>query len=489
MDANMKTGSVCLIGAGCSCSDLITLRGHKKLMKADVVVYDDLLDADLLDQIPDTAEKIYVGKRSGRHSSPQEEINRLLVSLAKRGLRVCRLKGGDSFVFGRGGEEILALQEAGIPWEVVPGVSSCIAIPELAGIPVTHRGVSRSFHVITAHTAGAEENFSEQLRHLAALDGTLVFLMGLGRLAELSCRLMDCGKPGDTPAAVLGDRTVRGTLADIAEKAAGVQPPAIILVGGSAGVELGNAQSLTGVRVGLTGTRGFRQNLFPVLKRAGACVENLQNCKVEISCSAQTLAEKLTALQQASQGWLAFSSPRGVDSFFRLLGQCRWDLRKLSGLKIAAVGPGTEKRLEIHGIYADLISEKHDSAAMAEQLLQQCSADDRILFLQSDTSGEDLLSLAERTPAACDTLELYRIVGGEVNRKTVDYLVFGSAAGVREYFGKGGIAPAKAAVCVGNLTEQAAAAHGLRTVKTALPSAEAILERILNLQGIVYEKK
>ena len=237
-------GSVCLVGAGCGAADLITLRGLRRLQSCDAVVYDGLLDPALLELAPPEAERIYMGKRQGRHSASQEEISAKLVELAREGKRVVRLKGGDSFVFGRGGEELLALQAAGIPFEVVPGVSSAIAVPEGAGIPVTHRGLSWSFHVLTGHTAaGTPDPLPAQLERLAGMEGTLVVLMGLSRLSEIAQRLMDCGKDPRTPAAVvsagpLGTSAVRGTLADIAQKAAGVQPPAVIVVGETAALDL-----------------------------------------------------------------------------------------------------------------------------------------------------------------------------------------------------------------------------------------------------------
>lgn len=169
---SQSTGCVYLIGAGCGQADLITLRGLELLRQCDAVVYDDLIADELLQAAPPQARRIYMGKRLGRHSAPQEEISQTLVELAKQGLRVARLKGGDPFVFGRGGEEALALQAAGIPFQVVPGISSSIAIPALAGIPVTHRGMSRGFHVVTAHTAqGGRDDFDR----LANLEGTLVF--------------------------------------------------------------------------------------------------------------------------------------------------------------------------------------------------------------------------------------------------------------------------------------------------------------------------
>ena len=211
-----KKGFVYLVGAGCGSADLITVRGLRLLQSCDAVVYDDLIDPALLAQAAH-AEQHPAGKRCGRHSMPQSEINSLLVRLGQSGKTVVRLKGGDPFVFGRGGEEFLALQAAGVPCEEVPGISSCIAVPAAAGIPVTHRGASRSFHVITGHTAQTGDTLPESLEALAALHGTLVFLMGLNSLEQIAARLTAAGKPPETPAAVVSGgnaphpATVRGT--------------------------------------------------------------------------------------------------------------------------------------------------------------------------------------------------------------------------------------------------------------------------------------
>ena len=239
-------GTVYLVGAGCGPADLITVRGLRLLRNCGAVVYDDLIAPELLDEVPAAAERVYMGKREGRHSASQEEICAKLVELARAGKTVVRLKGGDPFVFGRGGEEALALLAAGVPFEVAPGVTSAGAIPALAGRPVTHRGVSRSFHVVTARTADTPDGLSEYFDQLAPLPGTLVFLMGLSRLERIAQRLTDAGKPADTPAAVVSGGSsphpaaVRGTLADIAAKtrAAGVLPPAVIVVGEAAALEL-----------------------------------------------------------------------------------------------------------------------------------------------------------------------------------------------------------------------------------------------------------
>ena len=241
---NAGPGRVALVGAGCGHADLITVRGLRLLQQCRAVVYDDLIDTALLDTAPAGAERIYVGKRSGRHSAPQAEINAALIALAQRGGLTVRLKGGDPYVFGRGGEEALALQRAGIPFEVVPGITAAIAVPAEAGIPVTHRGVSRAVHIITAHTQDETPDFSRWAA--LAADGTLVFLMGLQRLPQIAAGLLAGGLPPQTPAAVLSGgnaphpAAVRASLGEItdAARAAGVEAPAVIVVGDVAGMEL-----------------------------------------------------------------------------------------------------------------------------------------------------------------------------------------------------------------------------------------------------------
>lgn len=251
LEGGAESGKVYLVGAGCGAADLITVRGLRLLERCGAVVYDDLLAPELLDAAPEGAERIYVGKRRGRRSMAQEDINALLISRAREGKTVVRLKGGDPFVFGRGGEEALALQAAGIRWEYVPGITSAVAVPGWAGIPATHRGVSRSVHVVTAHTADSPDGLPEGFEELARLPGTLLFLMGLSRLGEIARRLIGAGLPPETPAAVISGENaprpmaVRGTLGDIAEKAreAGAEAPAVIAVGGTAGMDLRSGHS------------------------------------------------------------------------------------------------------------------------------------------------------------------------------------------------------------------------------------------------------
>ena len=236
-----ERGIVYIVGAGPGDPELITVRGLRMLQRADVVAYDRLTHPDLLDEAPFYAELVNVGKAPGQTRTTQDEINELLINRARRGLTVVRLKGGDPFVFGRGGEECLALRRAGIPYKVVPGVTSAVAAPAYAGIPVTHRKVARSFTVVTGHTAG-KETADLDWPTLAQLD-TLIFLMGVGNLPVIAEQLIAHGRDADTPAALVRcgttevQRVAVGTLATIAEKAEGIRPPAAIVVGEVVGLQ------------------------------------------------------------------------------------------------------------------------------------------------------------------------------------------------------------------------------------------------------------
>ncbi len=232
----MKKGKVYLVGAGPGDPGLLTVRGLELLRKAEVVVYDRLVNPVLLEEVRPEATRIFVGKLTGFHSLPQEQITEILITHVRRGLSVVRLKGGDPFVFGRGGEEAEALENAGIPFEVVPGVSSAVAVPAYAGIPLTHRKLSSSFAVITGHECSKAEPSVDWERLATAVD-TLVVLMGLKNLPRIVGKLLACGRPPETPVAVIRWGTterqeiVTGTLADIVEKASGLQPPVVVVIG------------------------------------------------------------------------------------------------------------------------------------------------------------------------------------------------------------------------------------------------------------------
>lgn len=417
-------GMVSIVGAGCGKADLMTLRGSKRLSECDAVIYDDLIDMSLLETAPAYSLKQYMGKRQGSHSAGQEEINSRLIELARQGKKVVRLKGGDPFVFGRGGEEALALRQAGIEYELIPGISSCIAVPEEAGIPVTHRGVSRSFHVVTAHVGGTESEdmyLQEEFGRLAGCEGTIVILMGLKQLRRIADILMEGGHCPDTPAAVISGgnsqnaQAVRGRLKDIADRAeeAGVTAPAVIVIGETAGMDLRNRQGqsealqsdrlrteqfqteqlqadridklqaseknvvqtgdrpLSGISVGLTGTAMIRNKLGKMLTELGAFV---YSAEVSVLDRLKVEDEVFEELCGGEAHWIVFTSANGVKVFFDELKDRHIDIRRLACCSFAVIGAATGRMLSEHGIEAELCPEHFTGQDLAGMMLARKNA-------------------------------------------------------------------------------------------------------------------
>lgn len=471
-----KTGCVYLIGAGCGEMDLITLRGMDRLCHCDAVVYDDLIDEKLLDAAPAKAQRIYMGKRLGKHSAKQDEISDTLVELALQGKRVARLKGGDPFVFGRGGEEAIALKNAGVPFEEIPGISSSIAIPALAGIPVTHRGMSRSFHVITGHTADEGEDLSQKMEHLAALNGTLVFLMGLGHLEQLAEALVKAGKPAETPAAVVSGgnapcpAAVRGTLQNIAERTrkAGVLAPAVIVVGETAAMNLLSEvqKPLAGIRVGVTGTEAFTQKLSSELKKQGAYTAVVSQTKV-VSLAWEGM---LKHVLDGHRHWLVFTSANGVRLFFDALRRQTVDLRKLAPCRFAVIGNATGQELLNHGFKPDLCPEVYTSEALAEALCKTLRSGQEVVLLRAKNSAKILPQILIEKGIRVRQAALYDVKAdaktqqnSEAVLEHLDYLTFGSAGGVRQFFKEHRAIPQKTVcVCIGGVTAKELARYDAR---------------------------
>lgn len=463
-----QSGSVYLVGAGCGQADLITVRGLALLRSCEVVVYDDLIAGELLDAVPESAEKIYMGKRSGKHSAPQSEICALLIEKARQGKTVVRLKGGDPFVFGRGGEELLALREAGIPCEMVPGISSSLAIPALSGIPVTHRGVSQSVHIVTAHTADTPDGLPAYFDRLARLPGTLVFLMGLTHLPQILRRLTAAGMPADTPAAVVSGGnsphpvTVRGTLADLEEKTrtAGVRSPAVIVVGRTAELDLSSTmpRPLQGACVGLTGTPAVTQSLQAALEAQGARVFLAERSIVE----PLEVSFDLNTLCDGRPHWLVFTSANGVQLFFREASRREIDLRRLSACRFAVIGPATARALKAHGILADLCPDTYTGEALGQMLLQNVGPGEDIVLLRSRIGSRELFqTLAAEHPVRDIPLYDIRLDPGLADAAcqrpdAADYLTFSSASGVDLFFDSAGAVPeGTVCVCIGEVTARA----------------------------------
>lgn len=490
--AKASTGSVALVGAGCGRADLITLRGLKLLRQCQAVVYDDLIDTALLAEIPESAERIYMGKRSGSHAASQSEIIKKLIELARSGLRVVRLKGGDPYLFGRGGEEMLALKNAGIPCKEVPGIPSAIGIPAEAGIPVTHRGVSRSLHVVTAHTADTPDSLPEDLDTLARLSGTLVFLMGLKQLPRITARLMAAGRDGDTPAAVISGGNapehtfVRAPLSQLAEAAknAGVSAPAIILIGDVAAMDLTAAPGrLDGLRIGITGTQAVAAKQQCALQALGA--EALWVLRSGIK---ELPIEPAMKALEKNPHWIVFTSANGVDSFFRQLTTKGIESLSLAKYNFAVIGASTGARLTEYGLHATLCPKVFTSEALAHELAVAAKPEERIILFRSALATSTLPEILRNAGFTVEDIPIYdlecRFFADPLPK--MDYLTFSSANGVRLFFERYGRIPEETCpVCIGSVTAEALSQYTDEAFLTAEDiSADGIVRTILKAEGI-----
>ncbi len=462
--------TVFLVGAGPGDPGLLTVRGAELLSTADVVVYDRLASSALLDLAPPGAERISVGKAPGRVEMDQDEINALLVARGGEGLTVVRLKGGDPFVFGRGGEEAEALAAAGVPFEVVPGITSAIAAAAYAGIPVTHRGVSTHFTVVTGHEDPAKGRTDVAWEALGRAGGTLVILMGAGRVDEIARRLMAAGCPADTPVAAVrnGTRpdqsTTRATLATIAD--AGVRSPSAIVVGAVAALDLAwfESRPLFGRTVVVTRAREQASELGARLEVLGAEVLELPSIAIE------PLGFVVPDLERYS--WVVFTSANGVTAFFdRGLASAGLDARALAGVRVAAIGPGTAAALGGHGVRPDLVPERF----VAESLLAAFPAPaphERVLLARAEQARDVLPEgLAERGYAV-DVLAVYRTVRADpdtaalerVRAGAVDALTFTSSSTVTNFCDLVGEVPEPQPLVasIGPVTSRTARERGLR---------------------------
>lgn len=409
-------GKVYLVGAGPGDAGLITAKGLEKLKRCDAVVYDRLATEELLEVTPPDCEKIYVGKEPGKHYKKQEEINAILVECAKRHNLVVRLKGGDSFVFGRGGEEIEILSKHNIPYEVIPGVTSAVAVPECAGIPVTHRGVARSFHVITGHTKTSVGSPDYDYEVLGKMEGTLVFLMGLSNLKEIAENLIRAGKPANTPAAVISDGTtpyqkiVRGTLENIEEKgkASGLQSPAVIVIGETAEYEY-RYLSANYKKVGVTATELLWKKLETGLEGMGMQPIPLCNMKVVPTKQMQMLEEELCHLDRYQ--WVLFTSQNAIRLFFQEMKQMQVDIRILGSLKFAVLGSGTAAKLLEYGIKADFIPSAYTVSTLAEEFVKIVKEKERVLIPRAVQGSKELTEVLKREKVDFSDLSIYDVVG------------------------------------------------------------------------------
>lgn len=477
-------GKVWLVGAGPSDIGLLTLKGKEVLEQAEVVVYDALVGSGILALIPPAAEKINAGKRASNHILRQEQTNRLLLEKALEGKRVVRLKGGDPFLFGRGGEELELLSEYGIEYEVVPGVTSAISVPAYCGIPVTHRDFCSSVHIITGHKK-KNEPLDIPFRALAETGGTLVFLMGISNLEEICSGLMAGGMAPDMPAAVLQKGTSaeqRALVADLAtlpERARQekVEMPAIIVVGKVCTLHEKFAWAeklpLFGCRVAVTRPRERAGTLSRKLSRLGAQVIEIPTISTHAIADNAPLAEAIAEIERYD--WLVFTSPTGVGHFFQALFDGNKDIRKLSGAKFAAIGSSTAAELKKYGILADLVPETYDAEHLGNALASAVQPGEQLLIPRASIGTKVLTDILAQVPgiAVCD-LATYDTVlecpeTPDIRQEFEDHpqtvAVFTSASTVRGFKAAAGELELSrvTALCIGKQTAAQAAEYGMTT--------------------------
>ncbi len=417
------TGKVYLIGAGPGDPGLFTLKGKRCLEEADVVAYDALANRRLLSHAKPDAETIYVGKRGGRHALPQEEIGRLLVERARAGKVVVRLKGGDPFIFGRGGEEAEELAAAGVPFEIVPGVTSAVAAPAYAGIPLTHRDFTSTVAFVTGHEDPTKEDTGIAWDKIATGIGTLVFFMGVGRLPEIVQRLVENGRPPETPAAVIrwGTRAeqtvVTATLATLAERCVGMAPPALIVVGEVVALREKlrwfEEKPLFGRRILVTRAREQASALADRLEAAGAEVVEFPSIQIEPPETWASLDAAIARLREYQ--WAIFTSANGVHFFWDRLQHAGRDVRDLFGIAVCAIGPATAAALQERGIRADLVPGEFTAEGLLDAIGHERVRGERILLARAAEAREVLPEELRRRGAVVDVVAAYRTVRNTAN--------------------------------------------------------------------------
>jgi uroporphyrinogen III methyltransferase/synthase len=397
----MTTGIVYLVGAGPGDPGLITVRGLSLLQTAQVVVYDRLANPHLLEHAPKDAELVDAGKGPGNHEMRQEDINALLVKRGLEGKRVVRLKGGDPFLFGRGGEETEALARAGVPFEVVPGVTSAIAVPAYAGIPVTHRKAASSLAIVTGNEDPTKPETAVDWLKLARSTDTIVILMGLGNLPSIARMLVDGGRSASTPIACVErgteprQRTVTGTLGDIADKArsAGLAAPVVTIVGDV--VRLRDAiawfdrRPLFGKRVLVTRTRQQASALSGLLTASGASPVEVPTIEVVPPDDWRPVDVVLARLQGFH--WVVFTSSNAVDAVLQRLSSMHKDARAFGSAKVCAIGAATADALRVRGITADVIAQESVSEGVVDALRGQIKTGNRVL-LPRQSGGREVIA-------------------------------------------------------------------------------------------------
>ncbi|MDI9570091.1 MAG: uroporphyrinogen-III C-methyltransferase [Pseudomonadota bacterium] len=479
-----EAGKVYIIGAGPGDPGLITVKGARAIGRAGVVVYDHLVNEELLGYSRKDARLIYAGKKGGDHTLPQEEINRLLVAEARQGHIVARLKGGDPFIFGRGGEEAEALAAAGIPFEVVPGVTAAVAVPAYAGIPLTHRGLTSTLAFVTGHEDPTKEKSDIDWASLAGI-GTLVFFMGVRNLSRIVAALIAHGKDPATPAALIrrgttaDQETVPGTLGDIAATATarGVTPPALLVVGPVARLRESlrwfDNRPLFGKGIVITRPAAQAESFAALLQAEGARAIHFPTIRIEPPASWAELDAALARLD--GYAWIVFTSANGVRFFLARLRERGGDLRDLKGARLAAIGPATAEMLAGLGLRVDLLPEEYISEGVVKAFAQHDIRGVRILLPRAAEAREAIPDGLTRMGARVDVVTAYRTVpsGRDAGELTpllaagkVDVITFTSPSTVRHFLAIMGPRfvppPAVKIAVIGPVTAAAVREAGLR---------------------------
>ena len=502
MQNEEKRGKVWLAGAGPGDSGLLTIKAKQVLKEADVVVYDHLVGKDILAMIRPDQKGIDVGKISGHHPIPQQEINRILAEEAGQGKKVVRLKGGDPFLFGRGGEELCELKKEGIPFEVIPGVTSALAVPAYAGIPVTHRDYVSSVHIVTGHKKKNGE-LECDYQALVQTGGTLVFLMGVSALPDIVKGLMDAGMDPEMPSAVLQEGTlssqkvVTAPLAELekAAEAEKVHPPAIIVAGEvcrlAEEISWYEQLPLAGMRILVTRPRELLSVMADKLKKKGAEVLEVPAIRTRA-----TDEEKLEECLKNTAGydWAVFTSQIGVRVFFEYLDAHGLDIRTLYRTRFAVIGEGTRKALRGYGIEADLMPEVYEGKELAISLTEKGVEGKRILIPRSASGNPELTEILTASGAWVDDVPVYETLYEEcpaldirraIDPGRIDCVTFTSSSTVHGFaaVSEGADYSKFTAACIGRQTMETARSYGMScrmAEKATIDSLIELVERIGN---------
>ena len=454
------TGKVYLVGAGPGDAGLLTLRGAELLQRADVVVYDSLVNRELLALAPGAAEIIFGGKRPRDRAIPQEELNQLLAEKAKAGKTVVRLKGGDPYIFGRGGEEAARLHRDGVPFEVVPGISSIIAAPSYAGIPLTHREHCSSFTVITGHEDPDKDESALDWKRVAREPGTKVLLMGVERIGKIAAALEANGLPADTPAAMVRwgtmgrQQTITATLGTLAAKVAKAdfKAPAVTVIGTVSTLRdtlnWYENRPLFGQRVVVTRNRREAGKLSGQIRELGAEVLEIPTIKILPPTRNEPLIEAITGI--GSYDWIILTSANGVEHFFDYFFKAFHDVRDLGSVRFAAVGPATAKKLREFHLNIDLMPETYTAAATAKAMLAAQNVENiSVLLARAESANPELPRLLEDKGAIVDDIAFYKTepetadrngAADDFEENSADWITFASSSAVRNFDARFGLA-------------------------------------------------